>query len=397
MNRGVFAAEFSDKFEDVFSSVFSDEFPSASGSIPDPMVFLDRLDLPEAAGDGGPMINFPADDFVFALPSQASSAAVAATADDFVFTLPDQASPAAVAAAAGSSPTFSVSGVSVDVKEFVFARPDGSGGGGGGGGGKPPKDGGDGDTGGLLTSYTSGGDAKTTYNITVNFEADGWSTELQQVFIDAADYISTIILGDLSDERVPLFGRVDDLAIDASITWIDDVGGVLGGAAVFASRVGSELPAASIMQFDVADVGTALAKGYLDDIVVHEMVHAMGFGGKWVDMGLVQTFSEDDGTGSGQTQDVLRFTGENATAEYNEIAVNDTNSANGVLVEMDGGAGTEFVHWDETTFADLLMTGFIDTKAPGEASLSRMSIAALEDMGYDTIYVPPLDDGLLIA
>lgn len=397
MNRGVFAAEFSDKFEDVFSSVFSDEFPSASGSIPDPMVFLDRLDLPEAAGDGGPMINFPADDFVFALPSQASSAAVAATADDFVFTLPDQASPAAVAAAAGSSPTFSVSGVSVDVKEFVFARPDGSGGGGDGGGGKPPKDGGDGDTGGLLTSYTSGGNAKKSYNITVNFEADGWSTELQQVFIKAADYISTIILGDLSDERVPLFGRVDDLAIDASITWIDDVGGVLGGAAVFASRVGSELPAASIMQFDVEDVGTALDGLYLKHIVVHEMVHAMGFGGKWVDMGLVQTFSEDDGTG--QMQDVLRFTGENATAEYNEleIAVNDPRSANGVLVEMDGGAGTAFVHWDETTFADLLMTGFIDTKAPGEASLSRMSIAALEDMGYDTIYVPTLDDGLLIA
>lgn len=299
----------------------------------------------------------------------------------------------------------SFSGVIIDNEEFTYARPDGAGGGGsdggggGGGGGKPPKDGGDGgdgETGGLLSGYTSGGsaDAETSYNIDISFEAGAWTTALQQVFIDAADYLSTIILGDVSDERVPLYGRVDDLTIDASIIEIDGVGGVLGGAAVFASRVGSDLPAASIMQFDIADIDKALADGYLKQIVVHEMVHAMGFGGKWGDMGLVQTFLEVDEHNF--VQEVLRFTGENATTEYNKLAIanDDPNSANGVLVEMDGGAGTEFVHWDDATFADLLMTGFIDTAAPGEATLSTMSIAALEDMGYDTIYEPTVDDGL---
>ena len=265
----------------------------------------------------------------------------------------------------------------------------------GGGGGKPPKDGGDGGDGGttdtLLTSYTSGGNAKTSYNITINFETGAWTTALQQVFIDAADYLSTIILGDISDERVPLYGRVDDLAIDASIIDIDGEGSVLGGAAVFASRVGSGLPAASIMQFDVADVDQALADGYLGHIVIHEMAHAMGFGSKWADMGLLQTFFEEDE--AGVIQEVLRFTGANATAEYNKMAIADADaySFNGVLVEMDGGSGTAGVHWDDAVFGELLMTGYIDIVNPGAPTLSSMSIAALEDMGCDTIYQPPLD------
>ncbi|WP_205123490.1 leishmanolysin-related zinc metalloendopeptidase [Marimonas lutisalis] len=286
------------------------------------------------------------------------------------------------------------SGVFVENDGFSLARPGSdtdTGGGGGGKGSKPAPDDGGGETDGLLSSYTSGGPSKTSYNITINFDTGAWSTVLQQVFIDAADYLSRLVLGDLSDERVPLYGRVDDLAIDASIIEIDGEGGVLGGAAVFASRVGSELPAASIMQFDVADIDKALVDGYLTHVVVHEMVHAMGFGGKWVDMGLVQTFTELDE--NGVEQDVLRFTGENATAEYKELAVSadDPYRDNGVLVEMDGGPGTEFVHWDDTTFGDLLMTGFIDTSNPGPAVLSAMSIAALEDMGYDTIYEPGMD------
>jgi hypothetical protein len=292
-------------------------------------------------------------------------------------------------------------GIFLEDDGFANARPGSdtdSGGSGGGGGNRPPKDdggstdGGDaGDTSGILSTYTSGGNERTSYNITLNFDAGGWTAAIQQIFIDAAEYLSTIVLGDLSNERVPLVGRVDDLAIDASIIEMDGEGGVLGGAAVFASRVGSELPAASIMQFDIADIGDALTDGYLSHVVVHEMVHALGFGGKWMDMGLVQTFSETDEFGV--DQQVLRFTGGNATAEYNKMAVaaNDPYSANGVLLETDGGQGTADVHWDDETFGDLLMTGFIDIAAPGDNRLSIMSIAALEDMGYDTIYEPALD------
>lgn len=58
---------------------------------------------------------------------------------------------------------------------------------------------------------------------------------------------------------------------------------------------------------------------------------------------------------------------------------------------MDGGSGAAGVHWDDALFGELLMTGYIDIVNPGAPTLSSMSIAALEDMGCDTIYQPPLD------
>ena len=117
----------------------------------------------------------------------------------------------------------------------------------------------------------------------------------------------------------------------------------------------------------------------------------MGFGSKWADMGLLQTFTKKDEFG--MDQEVLRFIGENATAEYNNKAIADADiySFNGVLVEMDGGSGTAGVHWDDALFGELLMTGYIDIANPGTPTLSSMSIAALEDMGYETFYEPPLD------
>ena len=53
-----------------------------------------------------------------------------------------------------------------------------------------------------------------------------------------------------------------------------------------------------------------------------------------------------------------RFTGEKATAEY-EAAAGVTNSG-GVPVEQDGGQGTRDSHWDEETFDNEIMTGYIN-------------------------------------
>jgi len=53
-----------------------------------------------------------------------------------------------------------------------------------------------------------------------------------------------------------------------------------------------------------------------------------------------------------------------------------------------GGVGTAGGHWDEFLFDQELMTGYIDS----DAYLSDMSIAALEDMGYETVY----DAGLIV-
>ena len=54
-----------------------------------------------------------------------------------------------------------------------------------------------------------------------------------------------------------------------------------------------------------------------------------------------------------------------------------------VPVANTGGAGTREGHWRETTFGNELMTGFLDG---GINPLSRVTVGALEDMGYQVNY-----------
>ena len=84
--------------------------------------------------------------------------------------------------------------------------------------------------------------------------------------------------------------------------------------------------------------------------------------------------------------DDLIYTGFNSRVAYNvnerDVAREDPNSRKGVPIETDGGPGTAGGHWDDELFEDELMTGFIsDTNY-----VSSMTIANLEDIGYDTIW-----------
>lgn len=216
----------------------------------------------------------------------------------------------------------------------------------------------------LLSSYTSGGEAATSYNIEVIFEGT-WTEALQQAFITSADYISSLILGDVTDITRGRYAT-DDITITATLTDIDGDGGVLGRAGPTAYRSATYLPVAGIMEFDVADAEVYDAMGLFDDIVFHEMMHTLGFGTMWEIMGLTST-------------DGAWFIGENAVKEY----------GGWVPIETDGGAGTAGGHWDEETFSvntddnsNEIMTGYINWSN----FLSTTSVAALEDMGYDTIY-----------
>ncbi|MBW4983405.1 hypothetical protein KZZ07_12715 [Mameliella sp. CS4] len=249
--------------------------------------------------------------------------------------------------------------------------------GGGGGGGKPDKpgdggDGGDGGTGGtLLGSYTSGSQDGTGFNVTINFNGT-WTEALQQAFIDAAELISDFITGDITDVRYR-GNSIDDIVIEATLTDIDGAGGILGQAGPTVIRSATYLPAMGIMEFDIADAENYDMQGLFNDIVFHEMMHVIGFGTMWEMMGLVD-FNED-GT---QT-----FNGPNANLTF------DVEFSSSVLlaIETEGGPGTAGGHWNEDgddgfAFENEIMTGFIDA---GNV-LSNTSIAALEDMGYETIW-----------
>ena len=54
-------------------------------------------------------------------------------------------------------------------------------------------------------------------------------------------------------------------------------------------------------------------------------------------------------------------------------------AADFIAVEQDGGSGTAGSHWDEETFNNELMTGYIND---GENYFTAMSAASFADLGY---------------
>ena len=244
--------------------------------------------------------------------------------------------------------------------EFANAKPSGAGGGKGGGGG--------GDTGGgdVPAPYTSGSSDGSGFNITIQFEGT-WTQELYDIFVAAADFYTSLIVGDLTDVTVTS-GRgkrattetIDDVVITASLVNIDGAGGVLGRAGPSSIRTDSQLTVKGIMEFDIADTDTFNGMGLFDDIVLHEMGHVLGFGTLWDRLGLINP----DNT----------FAGELASAEH----AAQFNGDSTIDIETDGGQGTAFGHWDDATYTNELMTGYISNPN----YYSYFSAAAYGDMGY---------------
>src|SRR5215213_9867889 len=230
---------------------------------------------------------------------------------------------------------------------------DAKGGGSAGGGGKPG-----GGSGSVITTYTSGNpsvDDASEFNIKINFSGS-WTAQQQAIVKWAADFYSQIITADIRDD-IDLNGNlVDDIVISVSTGRIDGRGSPLTGNVlaqtgnIVARDDGTTdqwLPLTASITLDSSDLKNSAFASVWDDIVLHEMGHALGFIGViFNQLGLV------DGSGN--------FTGANAVASYGGV----------VPLENDGGSGTAGSHWDEINFmpngvqmSNELMTGYL---VPGE-------------------------------
>lgn len=217
------------------------------------------------------------------------------------------------------------------------------------------------------STYISGDPAvpdSNEFNIKIVFQGT-WTSDLKNAFILAADTISDFILGDIPNAGTRR-AAIDDITITAQLGYIDGAGGILGQTGVTSVRAGSFLPATATIQFDTSDASYYSSVGLFDDIALHEMLHTLGFGTIWSNLGLI--------SGSG-------FNGPRANAVYPGSAL--------IPLETDVGPGTDYSHWDEATFTNELMTGFVDDNN----YLSYMTIASLGDLGYNVIsgssYVQP--------
>jgi subtilisin-like proprotein convertase family protein len=231
--------------------------------------------------------------------------------------------------------------------------------------------------GGVLKRWTIGLDTNTTpasaFKIQVQF-LSGLSPSQQAAFERAAKRWEQIIVGPLAPVMVN-GQRVNNLLINIEATGelIDGPRGTLGQAGPTRLRPGSGLPVTGEMMFDTADLLELERKEQLVDVITHEMGHVLGFGTLWNRMRLIQGLD---------TSNPL-FIGSNAIREY--AALENRTNLKPVPVANEGepGGGTFGGHWREVTFGDELLTGFISgAKRP----MSRLSIAAFEDMGYRVNY-----------
>ncbi len=197
----------------------------------------------------------------------------------------------------------------------------------------------------------------SNYTIQINF-LGGLSATQMSIFTDAANRWADIITDDLT------------LAIDAKGEAIDGVGSILGQAGPRSVTPGTLFPNTGIMDFDTADLAAMEANGSLFNVVLHEIGHVIGIGALWPANNLVE--------GRGTSNPL--FVGRNAMVEYGKLLGQGPTK---VPAANTGGPGTIESHWRETVFGNELMTGYTDQ---GLLPISRLTVAMLEDMGYQVNY-----------
>ena len=212
--------------------------------------------------------------------------------------------------------------------------------------------------------------AVSGYTIEVRF-VGGLTPRQKAAFKAAANRWTRTIIGDLPDILDDSGNLINNLVILAQGSPIDGVGTILGQAGPSLLRPRSAgaagfLPAKGEMTFDTADLASMEANGTLNDVITHEMGHVIGIGTVWDRKKLLK--------GAGTRKPA--FVGPNAMREFGFLkGIGPTP----VPVEQNGGSGTRDSHWDDETFGNELMTGFVN---PTKNPLSKMTIASLQDLGY---------------
>jgi hypothetical protein len=105
------------------------------------------------------------------------------------------------------------------------------------------------------------------------------------------------------------------------------------------------------------------------------MGHVLGFGTTWVDRNLVVDWGGIDPI----------YTGFQATAIWPQFNQALNYQGRPIPLEDDGPAGTRDAHWRESVFHTELMTGYVEG-AGVPMPLSRLTIATLQDLGYEVNY-----------
>lgn len=219
------------------------------------------------------------------------------------------------------------------------------------------------------------------FQLQVTYPDGEWQTAERQALEYAAERWSEVIVGDLPDVAVNsrqveracgagyrYSGTIDDILLFASVREIDGPGGVVGMAGSCLLR-SDGFPLAGVILLDSEDIDFLSSSGNLATVLLHELGHVLDLNqGGWNRRELLR---HDRSRCLDST--LVEFTGSESASEYWNLG-----GSGRVPVEDNGVLGTACSHWDEETFRSELMTGYLDS----HSRLSRITVAALSDMGY---------------
>ncbi len=168
---------------------------------------------------------------------------------------------------------------------------------------------------------------------------------------------------------------IDDLAIVASVGEVDGQGRTLGWAAVCGIRKESHFPLIGVVRFDSEDLELLRESDALEEVILHEIGHVLGFGTVWDEHGLLINPSLRDGLGTD-----THFRGPLAIVAFDEAGGDIYTGGEKVPVENYAGRGSSDVHWRESVLDHELMTPRLNLRVSNP--LSATTIQSLADMGY---------------
>lgn len=244
---------------------------------------------------------------------------------------------------------------------------------------------------GTLSYTCAGGQANTeawvldvhesgSFNIEVVWASDRRAAVDNAIQAGVARWESVISrdIGAVYISSSTLFGVIDDVRVYARIEDIDGPGGTVGTGGVRWIRRSSSLPAVSAITLDADDVGRLSSAG-LQNVVTHEIAHALGFGTLWSSHGLL-----NDPAAGADTDSPLpdtHFSGANAIAAFDAAGGRSYSGAK-VPVENDDDFGGVDGHWRIAVFGyGELMVGSFRVPGP-QLPMSAITVQSMADMGY---------------
>lgn len=239
-------------------------------------------------------------------------------------------------------------------------------------------------------SPTAGVTQPSEFVLELRFLGTPPSSAIQASFETAATIVRGTVTGPLTNVTLPSDFRnvsecdasltgyedvpravISGLVVYIAVVAIDGIGGTLGSAGPCIVRSASQryLPALGVMRLDAADLNNLAGSGNLTTVVLHELLHVLGFGTIWKDNALL------DGEGTADA----RFLGAGARAACADLHGGGTVCASSVPVHSNDGVGSRDTHWRESVFSNEIMTPFLEQ---GPNPYSAMTIRSLGDLGY---------------